>query len=461
MYKYQNIKLLNSFVKGKINLRILPPRQKKVLIFSTFFFSKSNLVLKSTDDGLLSRTKTSKSVSFMNPNFKPARLNIPSPKAKDQKWFISYWVFDVATAKRKRIREYQVNQFLSERERKRYARQRIQELNLILSEDCYVNTREDKVLSRKEAIQENPDKLSLNEAIEFFIQYQRKKQSRERSINEYQKAFKLLIEFNQIYGWQNPLFFHIKKNHIVEFGDWLTEVKKYQNRSRNNVIGFIKTLFNYVYRELTPEEVPMLSPINKIEKLPIEMGRNIAFSDEQIRELVDYMKEHFPRQLFLCQFMYYTLARPNEICQLKIKNIGMGRDNCLYIPGSISKNRKERHVELTPAFKRLLQENGIFEADPEHYIFSKEYVPGPTPKKAQKISQRFTEKVLKRLGYSSDYTLYSWKHTGVVKAWKAGMSQAAIQTQMGHTNTASFMTYIKSLSLLENKEFADKMPEMC
>jgi hypothetical protein len=59
----------------------------------------------------------------------------------------------------------------------------------------------------------------------------------------------------------------------------------------------------------------------------------------------------------------------------------------------------------------------------------------------------FTEKVLKRLDYKDDYTLYSWKHTGVVKAWKAEMIQAAIQTQMGHMNTVSFRVYIKSLSL--------------
>lgn len=40
------------------------------------------------------------------------------------------------------------------------------------------------------------------------------------------------------------------------------------------------------------------------------------------------------------------------------------------------------------------------------------------------------------------------------------ISPEAIQTQMGHTNTASFQVYIKSLSLLENKEFAQKTPDL-
>jgi integrase len=172
------------------------------------------------------------------------------------------------------------------------------------------------------------------------------------------------------------------------------------------------------------------------------------------------MAEENPDQLFLCQFMYYTLARPGEIAKLKVKNIGMVRENCIYIPAEISKNKMDRHVEITPRFLAILEKKGLFDADPEHYIFSDYFRPGPKPKHPTKMARRFTEKVLKRLGYSDDYTLYSWKHTGVVKAWKAGMSQAAIQTQMGHTNTASFQVYIKSLSLLENKEFAQKMPDL-
>lgn len=455
------MKEVSNIKTAMYTVRITPPRLERVLIFSTLSLINTTPVLKATVQGQLSRNNTSKSMSFMNTNFKPARLCIPSKNAKDQRWYITYWVYDIAISKRKRIKEYEVNTIKSERERKRFAKYRINEINLQLSKNSCINSLEITSQSKLETIRDNHEKLPYNTAIDFFINHQTKKQLRGTTLKEYNRALNLFTNFLNSKGVQNPLVFEIRKSFIDEFLDWLTDVKKFQNRTRNSMMGFLKTFFNYVYKELSPEDAPLNSPMNKIEKLPIEMGRNIAFTDEQIRELVNYMKDNFPRQLFLCQFMYYTLARPNEICQLKIKNIGMGRDNCLYIPGSISKNRKDRHVELTPAFKRILQENGILDANPEYYIFSKEYAPGPTPKIAKKISQRFTEKVLKRLGYSSDYTLYSWKHTGVVKAWKAGMSQAAIQTQMGHTNTASFMTYIKSLSLLENKEFADKMPEMC
>jgi integrase len=400
-----------------------------------------------------------KIVSQVKTKFQAAKLCKPSPTAKDQRWFISYWIYDEATGKRRRIKEYDINKVEGHRERSRFARIRVVELNHLLSEGAYMNSAEDKEEAETEKAKNQAEFIPFSKAVDLFVKHLQKKLTRERTIIEYQYVFRSFVQYCGILGTADPLLFRLDRRFIEAYLDYMTEERGITPRSRNNHLSSLKTLFSYMYNEYAPDSFG-LSPLAKIAKLPVSRGRNIAFSDAQIAELTSYMAKENPAQLFLCQFMYYTLARPGEVAQLKVKNISMGRDNCIFIPAEISKNKMNRHVEITATFRNILEKNGLFESDPEHYIFSDYYRPGPNPKHPKKMARRFTEKVLKRLGYSDDYTLYSWKHTGVVKAWKAGMSQAAIQTQMGHTNTASFQVYIKSLSLLENKEFAQKMPDL-
>jgi hypothetical protein len=64
------------------------------------------------------------------------------------------------------------------------------------------------------------------------------------------------------------------------------------------------------------------------------------------------------------------------------------------------------------------------------------------------------------LGYSELYTFYSWKHTGVISAHKAGVSDDDIMLQTGHKNYGSFQVYLKSLGLFQNETFAKMIPKL-
>jgi len=52
----------------------------------------------------------------------------------------------------------------------------------------------------------------------------------------------------------------------------------------------------------------------------------------------------------------------------------------------------------------------------------------------------------------------SWKHTGVVNAYKAGVDIKSIQRQCRHTAIDMTDNYLKSLGLYDNEEFLLKMP---
>jgi len=56
-------------------------------------------------------------------------------------------------------------------------------------------------------------------------------------------------------------------------------------------------------------------------------------------------------------------------------------------------------------------------------------------------------KLVKELNLGKDYTLYSWKHSGVVAAYNAGVDIKTIQGQCRHQGLEQTDIYLKSLGL--------------
>ena len=74
------------------------------------------------------------------------------------------------------------------------------------------------------------------------------------------------------------------------------------------------------------------------------------------------------------------------------------------------------------------------------------------------MGERF-RKLIKALNLGKDYTLYSWKHSGVVVAYKAGIDIKTIQSQCRHKSLEQTDIYLKSLGLSMNLAI-NKMPEL-
>ena len=97
---------------------------------------------------------------------------------------------------------------------------------------------------------------------------------------------------------------------------------------------------------------------------------------------------------------------------------------------------------------------------PQHYhIFGRQREPGDTMIGENGMIKRLRP-ILTKLGFSSDYTLYSFKHTGVIRAYQSGVGIKGIQLQCGHANPETTDIYLKSLGLGDNKEFIDRLNDV-
>lgn len=207
---------------------------------------------------------------------------------------------------------------------------------------------------------------------------------------------------------------------------------------------------------LIDRDVIIKNPFKNIKKKPVNQGGNLAYSDKQRKEIKEYLERNNHPMFMYVQFVYYCFIRPNELMQLQVKHINF-KDKSIIIPGHISKNRKQSSVEIPDAFFELVK-NKYEKLDSEFFLFGKGLVPGTTSIHRNRASASH-KKVLEDLGVVGSYTLYSWKHTGNVAAWEAGVSPYKIMEQNRHHSLEQTMTYARTLGVKLKTEFASKQPK--
>jgi len=398
-------------------------------------------------------------ISFLTePNFldkanqyQNARLVIPGKDAKDQRWLIIFYVYDAQQGKVVRKRNFECNKFEDLKKRQKFADKFIKQVNDKLAEGFIVDSQKTNLRNTKTKI-ETKENITIKEALDLALLSKTKLRAKTQyNYNTYVIGFYKFIDSSANISSINE---KLCKKFLKDLELKTDFHKPLGIRTINNYHQHLSTLFQYLVQEEIIKENPWVKiPHNKNPR-----GKNLAFTPDQQKKLLDYMDKNCPKLLLFCKTMYYTLARPNELCNLKIKHIDMYRPQHLYIPAAISKNGIERHVSLPPPIYKLLAP--LKKQPQEYYIFGKGIQPNSEPYPARYISSSYNERVLKKLKFGTDYTMYSWKHTGVVTNYLNGMSSGALRMQIGHSDTGSFETYLKSLGLFENNEVMNNYVEL-
>jgi integrase len=181
------------------------------------------------------------------------------------------------------------------------------------------------------------------------------------------------------------------------------------------------------------------------------------FQAHQAARLGDYLAATDSQLWLHCQFVYYCFLRPRaELRYLKIEDIYFeerkimvrsdfykeGRDGHLP-PGS--KNHKTEFVAIPDAFAPALEH--LKTLPPNSYVFhSEKDIYKPIGRNT--LGERHAV-ALKALGFSSEYKMYSWKHTGAVNCVKAGVSLKELQIQLRHHSLDMVDKYLRQLGIAD------------
>lgn len=283
------------------------------------------------------------------------------------------------------------------------------------------------------------------EAFDLVLQLKETSCSK-RTLESYRYATKLLKDWITVNRLDGLFINQFEVHHARAFFDYLALKKGYGGRTYNDKITVLSTFAN----AMIEREWIVKNPFRKIKKVQLQVGRNIAFSDEEKEKLKAQLLHNDRQMYYFTQFIYYCFIRRSELTRLKIENIDW-TNRSIVIPSNASKNKKQESVVIPEPFWPILEEMDLQNKPKEWYIFGRLLQAGPVQyKNYNHISTRHNEQS-KNLGIDGEKGLYSWKHSGVCALYPALKGDVyALMRQLRHSDLNVTQIYLKSLGLLDN-----------
>ncbi|RXK57378.1 hypothetical protein ESA94_21175 [Lacibacter luteus] len=178
----------------------------------------------------------------------------------------------------------------------------------------------------------------IEEAFDLIFQLKETNCS-SRTLQSYRYCIKLLKDW-LISNRLNSVFIHqFELHHARAFFDYLALKKGYSGRTYNDKITVLSTFAN----AMIEREWISKNPFRKIKKVQLQVGRNIAFSEDEKELLKTHLQQNDRQLYYFTQFVYYCFIRRSELTRLKIENIDWA-NRSVVVPSSASKNKKQESV---------------------------------------------------------------------------------------------------------------------
>ena len=366
------------------------------------------------------------------PPYRPAKINDRKGDL-DKSWYIEYYVFSEIENKLVRKRHRIPPEYKTSEARRKYAVKEIREINRLLESGYIIRSETDS----QNSLAQTDEVLDLNliSQLRDLIPALRK-ELRADTIDSYNSAINRL----ELYS-PNLLISNATTNVVYLFRDYLL-ASGATPQTANNVISHLRSLYTRLSArlnlEINPFKVRFLS-------VPQSIHANEAFTKEDQKLLEEYLRENDFRLYLFTRFIYYSFLRPKELRMLRISSMNL-RDGVILVPGQISKNKKTEQIPIIPPLAQIINEE-FLTCTRTDYVFGQFLETCKNPASVNFAYNRH-EKALEALNLKhKNYTLYSWKHTGAVNAYLAGVGIKELQGLLRHSSVQITDIYLKSLGL--------------
>ncbi|GEM_PF-962973 len=334
-------------------------------------------------------------------------------------------------------------------DRKRWSKDVIRRIKQLFDDGFYIvdESSNDKAATDVNAPSAPPRPLTFLEAVDSMVKIRESGAYRPRTGETYRNAYRRFADFLSSVGQTSLLLENITTKHIYQFSDYIIQERKLSSRYRNNLIEDLSTLF----KDLVEREYLVKNPAAPLPDLPVQASRrNLAFTPVQREELEQYLQKHDGKLYAFTRFIYQSFLRPIELTRLQVRDIDF-EQNRIICHSSVAKGGSKKqyteYIALTNSMLALLENMNLGKYPGTHYLFGYDLEPSRLPEVRNRISARHQKALIGAGLYNGELTMYSWKHTGVVNAWKAGASIEWLQRHLRHSDLKDTVVYLKSLGL--------------
>ena len=232
---------------------------------------------------------------------------------------------------------------------------------------------------------------------------------------------------------------------LTDFLDYVLIDRESSPRTRNNYLIWLSTFCAWMVEKGYLKE----NPTSKIKKIKEDAKKRSALSTTELVTLQTYLNKTNKHFLLACLMEYYTFIRPIELAQIKLEHISI-KDQKVFIPSSISKNRRDGMVGLNDEIIRLMIELKIFEKPNHCFLFGKDFKPGEKQADSR-IFREYLMKVREELKWDDSKQFYSLKDSGIRDLANAEGIVVA-RDQARHSDIATTNKYLKGDSMVVHEQ---------
>ena len=393
-----------------------------------------------------------KNENTMSLLFKPARL-FDGGGDLNKYWFVHYSYCDPVTNKFKRFKLFgKLNQLHQRKDRLKEAHSLINAINEKLTSGfspfLNIETYTDNFLPHKQKDKEKKTDYSIRYYLNKYLAI-RAPRLRSKTKDTYTSKLRIFSNYLSEFKLDKIPLYKFSHDNAKEFLNYLTK------KSPTTINEYVRTLKSF-FNDFIKNDLLIKNPFDNIPKIPELREGKLPFSRFQIEKIKQEIKGENEMLWVAVNMLYYCFIRPGELRGLKISDIDLDNTK-IRIGADISKNKKTQFVTIPTQLVEILIEYKIYNFQPGDFLFSKSGTPGQVQVSRDYLSKTH-KKSLDRLGFDSTYSFYSWKHTGALNAWRAGISIKDIKEQMRHHSLDMTDIYLKSIGAIECLDIKNRFP---
>lgn len=340
------------------------------------------------------------------------------------KSYVDFYAYDPVTEKVRR-KKYHLDSIRGTRARRQYAAQLCARLSAKLRDGWRPWS----------AATGNRGYTPIEECCGLYMDRVRKT-GRPKTVNSYQSRVNVLLEYISTLSRPPKYICQINAEFCVDFLDWIFTERGAGPRTVNNYRNWLRVFSSFMIERKYFQECPV-SGIAKMREKP---KRRQPLTEGMLRQVFTYLRETDPDFLLAVMMEYYTFIRPGELSCVRICDISVSGQS-VFVPGIVSKNRRDGYVALNETVLRQMLENGVFNNPDSDYLFSIGFRPGSAKVRPDVFNKRWA-KMRKALGWGPEYQFYSLKDSGIRDlAESKGIVTA--RNQARHTDISTTNKYIQ------------------
>lgn len=360
-------------------------------------------------------------------NFSPKSevLGFTYPKLHTGKsWYVDFFSLDPATGTMRR-KKYMLDSIGKVTDRRKRAQEMIESLMKLLRSGWspWVN------------VDDNRGYTLLEEALEKY-EKSLVKLPKLKTRQSYCSRLNVLREYIKSRVIPPKYVYQFDASFVSDFLDWLYLDRDVTGRTRNNYRGWCSALAAYFIER----EYISTNPVVKIKVVPEDAKKRQPLTAEMLQSLRNYLKEKNPIFLLACMMEYYTMIRPEELSNLRIKDISL-KEQSVFVAAEFSKNKRDGKVGLNDELIKLMLDIELFKWPGDCYIFG-DKLRHCMKKASSEIFRREWKKVRAALKWKDIYQFYSLKDSGIRDLANAKGIVIA-RDQARHTDVSTTNRYLQ------------------